>query len=50
MRVMIRALAEADLRDALPQLTLTLLIWGDRDVRSPVSVANDLQARSPGPG
>jgi pimeloyl-ACP methyl ester carboxylesterase len=49
MRVMIRALAEADLRDALPQLTLpTLLIWGDRDVRSPVSVANDLQARIAG--
>jgi pimeloyl-ACP methyl ester carboxylesterase len=49
MRVMIRALAEADLRDALPQLNLPmLLIWGDRDVRSPLSVAKDLHARIAG--
>jgi len=46
MRVMIQALAEADLRDVLVQVTLpTLLIWGDKDVRSPLTVAEDLQAR-----
>jgi pimeloyl-ACP methyl ester carboxylesterase len=49
MRVMIRALAEADLREALPGLrSPTLLIWGERDVRSPLAVAEDLHARIPG--
>jgi pimeloyl-ACP methyl ester carboxylesterase len=49
MRVMIRALAEADLREALPRIVVpTLLIWGDQDVRSPLTVAQDLQARIPG--
>jgi pimeloyl-ACP methyl ester carboxylesterase len=49
MRVMIGALAEADLRGGLPGITVpTLLIWGDRDVRSPLSVAEDLLARIPG--
>ena len=46
MRVMIRALAEADLRDVLHRISVpTLLIWGDQDVRSPLSVAEDLHAR-----
>jgi pimeloyl-ACP methyl ester carboxylesterase len=49
MRVMIRALAEADLREALPHIAVpTLLIWGDQDVRSPLSVADDLRTRIPG--
>jgi pimeloyl-ACP methyl ester carboxylesterase len=49
MGVMIRALAEADLREELPGISLpTLLIWGDRDMRSPLSVAHDLHARIPG--
>jgi len=49
MRVMIRALAESDLREALPHIVVpTLLIWGDQDVRSPLTVARDLQARIPG--
>jgi len=49
MRVMIRALAEADLRDALPRITVpTLLIWGEEDTRSPLTVAQDLQALIPG--
>jgi pimeloyl-ACP methyl ester carboxylesterase len=49
MRVMIRALAEADLRDGLPRIAVpTLLIWGDEDVRSPLTVAQDLRARIPG--
>jgi len=49
MRVMIRALAEADLRDALHSIAVpTLLIWGDKDARSPLTVAQDLCARIPG--
>lgn len=49
MRVMIRALAVADLRDALPRIaTPALLIWGDQDVRSPLTVAKDLHARIAG--
>lgn len=49
MRVMIRALAEADLRQGLSGITLpTLLIWGGQDVRSPISVGEDLRARIPG--
>jgi pimeloyl-ACP methyl ester carboxylesterase len=49
MRVMIRALAEADLREGLPGIPVpTLLVWGDQDVRSPLSVAHDLQTRIPG--
>lgn len=43
MRPMILALAEADLRAALPQITPpTLLLWGEQDVRSPLQVANSL--------
>ncbi len=49
MRVMIRALAEADLREALSRIAVpTLLIWGEEDVRSPLSVARDLHSRIPG--
>jgi pimeloyl-ACP methyl ester carboxylesterase len=45
MRRMIQALAEADLRQELKDLNLpTLLIWGAQDVRSPITVAHDLQA------
>ena len=48
MKAMTRSLAEADLRDVLPQINLpTLLIYGDRDVRSPVGVARDLHAHIP---
>lgn len=44
MRPMILALAEADLRQALPRIELpTLLVWGDQDVRSPLPIANELQ-------
>lgn len=45
MRVMINALADADLRDALPHVKApALLIWGEQDVRSPLSVAQDLHS------
>ena len=49
MRVMIRALAEADLRDLLPRVAVpSLLIWGDADVRSPLHVAEAMKNRIPG--
>jgi pimeloyl-ACP methyl ester carboxylesterase len=48
MRVMIRALAEADVREALPGLAVpTLLVWGGQDVRSPLAVADDLHSLIP---
>ncbi len=44
-RVMAHALAEADLRDALPTIRVpTLLLYGDRDERSTLNVANQLHA------
>jgi len=40
-RVVLGAMAEADLRDALPRIAVpTLLVWGELDARSPLSVAN----------
>ena len=43
-----RALAEANLRDVLPRITVpTLLVYGDSDARAPVSLAEDLHARIP---
>ena len=47
-RAMAYALAEADLRAALPSIRMpTLLIYGDADERSSPSVARDLQRRIP---
>ena len=38
------ALAEADLRDALPSIAVpTLLVYGDADERSSLTVAHDLR-------
>ena len=48
MKAMVRALAEADLRDVLRLIEVpTLLLYGDQDVRSPVSVGEALQAQIP---
>ena len=48
MRVIMQALADADLRDVLPRIDVpTLLIYGDRDVRSPLTVARDLHDQMP---
>ena len=48
-RTMAHALAEADLRDVLPEIDVpTLLLYGDEDKRSPVPVAEELHARIPG--
>ncbi len=49
MKAMVRALAEADLRDVLPHIKVpTLLLYGDMDVRSPVSIGEALHAQIPG--
>ena len=43
---MLKAMAEADLRDVLPHIRVpTLLVYGERDQRSPLSVAEELHAR-----
>jgi pimeloyl-ACP methyl ester carboxylesterase len=47
-RTMARAMAMADLRDVLPHIDVpTLLLYGDADVRSPLTVAEELHARVP---
>jgi pimeloyl-ACP methyl ester carboxylesterase len=48
-RTMARALAEADLRDVLARVAVpTLLLYGDKDVRAPLTVAVALHAEIPG--
>ncbi len=48
MLEMLRAFAEADLRDALPRIDVpTLLLYGDADVRSPRHVAEGLYEQIP---
>ena len=49
-RALFRAgFAEHDVRDVLPRITVpTLLLYGDQDVRSPRTVADDMHARIPG--
>jgi len=45
LRVMARSFAEADLRDVLPRISVpTLLLYGDKDVRAPLHVAEELHA------
>jgi pimeloyl-ACP methyl ester carboxylesterase len=47
-RAMANALAEADLRDLLPRIDVpTLLLYGDADERSSLSVARELHASIP---
>ena len=47
-RVMLHAMADADLRHVLPGIDVpTLLLYGDADVRSPLDVAEALHARIP---
>ncbi len=48
-KAMACSLAEGDLRDVLPRIEVpTLLLYGDNDVRSPLTVARDLHAKIPG--
>lgn len=47
-RAIAHSMAEADLRDVLPQIRLpTLLLYGELDERSPLHVAEDLRAQIP---
>lgn len=49
-RLMSISSAETDTRDLLPRIQVpTLLLWGDRDRRSPVHVAEQLRAAIPAP-
>jgi len=49
LRANARAFAQADLRDVLPRIDVpTLLLYGDADVRAPLTVARELHARIPG--
>ncbi len=49
VRPMLHAMAEADLRDVLPTIGVpTLLIYGEEDRRSPMTVAHEMHAAIPG--
>jgi pimeloyl-ACP methyl ester carboxylesterase len=48
MWTQLSVMAEADLREMLPDVAVpTLLIWGDQDVRSPLSVARQFEEAIP---
>jgi pimeloyl-ACP methyl ester carboxylesterase len=48
VRVALAAIAEADLRDVLPGIAVpTLLVWGERDARSPLRVAREFARAIP---
>ena len=49
LRASSRAFAVADLRDILDRIDVpTLLLYGDTDLRAPLTIAHDLHARIPG--
>jgi len=48
LRTQLRAMAQADQRDLLPRIAVpTLLIWGELDARSPLSVARQFEQAIP---
>ncbi|APE25998.1 MULTISPECIES: alpha/beta fold hydrolase [Streptomyces] len=48
MRTQLALMAEADQRDVLPTISVpTLLLWGEQDVRSPLTVARQFQKAIP---
>jgi pimeloyl-ACP methyl ester carboxylesterase len=48
LRAQVLLMAEADQRDVLPRIAVpTLLIWGELDVRSPLSVAREFDQQIP---
>jgi pimeloyl-ACP methyl ester carboxylesterase len=48
LRVQLLVMAEADQRDLLPRIAVpTLLLWGERDARSPLSVARQFEQAIP---
>jgi pimeloyl-ACP methyl ester carboxylesterase len=49
MGVALELMAEADLRDLLPRVAVpVLLIWGEQDARSPLTVARQFEREIPG--
>ena len=49
VRAMLTAIAEADLRTVLPKISIpTLLLYGERDARSPLAVAEEMHEAIPG--
>ncbi|HEX7297957.1 MAG TPA: alpha/beta fold hydrolase [Solirubrobacteraceae bacterium] len=49
LRLMANAMAETDLRDVLPRIDVpTLLLWGEADERSPLSIAQSMRDAIPG--
>ena len=49
VRPMLHAMAEADLRDVLPTIEVpTLLLYGEEDQRSPLTVAEEMHSKIPG--
>ena len=49
MRTALLVMAEADQSDLLPHIAVpTLLIWGELDARSPLTVARQFEAAIPG--
>ena len=49
IKPMVKAFADADLRDMLGDVSVpTLLLWGELDARAPRHVADDLHTRIPG--
>lgn len=48
LRQQVLVMAEADLRDLLPQIAVpTLLVWGELDARSPIDVARQFEEAIP---
>jgi pimeloyl-ACP methyl ester carboxylesterase len=48
MKTSLTAMAQADLRDLLPGISVpTLLVWGEQDARSPLSVARQFEEAIP---
>jgi pimeloyl-ACP methyl ester carboxylesterase len=48
LRAQLSVMAEADQRDLLPRIAVpTLLIWGELDARSPLTVAHQLEEAIP---
>ena len=48
LRDQLRVMAKTDQRDLLPKITVpTLLIWGERDARSPLRVAHEFERAIP---
>jgi pimeloyl-ACP methyl ester carboxylesterase len=48
LRTALSVMAEADRRDLLPRIAVpTLLVWGEQDARSPLSVARQFEAAIP---